>query len=146
MHSEEVSCYSNGFFSCSFQYMFFVCIFSTLTMICSVDFLFWSCLFGVLYMPCIYKDVSFLSLGGLFSIILLKIWCMPLTWESSPSSVPVIHSCFLWCPTFPIYSFLVFNFSLPYLPRSSTYLFSAHWVIGFYSFILISSPVFMSLN
>lgn len=56
---------------------------------------------------------SFLSLGKFSPGILLKIWSLPLSWDSSPTSMPIIWSLvFWWCPVLPVCSFHMFNFFL----------------------------------
>jgi len=49
-----------------------------------------TCLFSVLCASCICMGVFFLSLGKFSSMISLKIWFMPLTRDSSLSSMPII--------------------------------------------------------
>lgn len=39
---------------------------------------------------CMFMSMSFLSLGKFPSMILLKMWCMSLIWDSSPSFLPII--------------------------------------------------------
>lgn len=77
------SCAACVFFSCSSHYTFFSK--HTQCFICDIpwDFLFWSCLYGVLCVSCMCMWV-FLYFGDVFSMILVKIWSMPLTWNSSP--------------------------------------------------------------
>lgn len=52
---------------------------------------------------CICMSMPFLSLGReCSSMILLQIWPMLLSWESSTSSLPLIQRVGLWCcPTLP---------------------------------------------
>lgn len=54
------------------------------------SFFFWSYLFGVLCAFYILMGMSFLNLGR-FSIIHLKIWSMPLTWDFFPSSMSIVQ-------------------------------------------------------
>lgn len=60
-------------FHLGFNQLSLFCILNNLSMIYCVDFLFCSHIFGVLCASCICMSLSFLSLGGLF-MILLKIW------------------------------------------------------------------------
>lgn len=54
---------------------------------------------------------SFLSLDKFSPRILLKIWSLPLDWDSSPTSMPIIWSLvFWWCPILPVCSFHMFKF------------------------------------
>lgn len=97
------------FFSCSIQYAGFVMksywfsydipwgvSFPVSSIWCSV------CLFYL------YGCAFSLDWQSFFSMIMLKIWSMSLTWDSSPSSMPIYNSKirFLsWSPTFPVCSF-----------------------------------------
>ena len=56
---------------------------------CQQEFLFWSSLFGVLKASCMFIGISFFRLEKFSSIILLKIFTDPLSWESSLSSIPI---------------------------------------------------------
>ena len=53
---------------------------------------FWSRLFAVLLASCMFVGISFFRLERFSSIILLKIFAGPLSWQSSLSSIPIIHS------------------------------------------------------
>jgi hypothetical protein len=53
--------------------------------------IFWSYLFDVLCASCNFMGITFLNLDIFSSILLLKIWSMPLNLDSSPSSMPVIQ-------------------------------------------------------
>lgn len=88
-----------------------LCILSVLAMICLGDIFFYSGLFGDLCASCICLGVPFLSLGKLFSMILLKIWSMPLTWDSSPSSMHAFQKFgffFLMLSYIPVCPFSIF--------------------------------------
>ena len=76
-----------GFISCVFNVLFF-CAFSVLIIRWWEDFLF----FSPLYLQASYTFIStsFFRLGKFSSIILLKIFSRPLSWESSPSFIPII--------------------------------------------------------
>jgi hypothetical protein len=54
------------------------------------EFLFWSSLFGLLWASCMFMGISFFRFGKFSSIILLKIFTGPLSWEPSLSSIPII--------------------------------------------------------
>lgn len=68
--------------------------------------------------------LSFLRLGKFSSLTLLNIRCMPLTWDSYHSYVPIIQRFHLFMvSTFPVCPFPVFflkkSYSLIILPISS---------------------------
>jgi hypothetical protein len=101
----------------SFNILSWFSTFVVLIIMCLEGFLFWSSLFGVLEASCMFMGISFFRLGKFSSIILLKIFIGPLTWESSHSSIPIIFRfCFLleswiyWM--FWVRIFLHFAFSL----------------------------------
>jgi hypothetical protein len=86
------------------------------------EFLFWSCLFAVLEASCMFMGISFFRLRKLSSIILLKIFTVPLSWESSLPSIPVIQrfgllivswiSWMFWVRTFLLFSFYLIVVSM----------------------------------
>ena len=94
----RICCYSDVpsfvcdliFLSCSVQQPFFdsVC---WLTVILCWGCVSWSFLFGVLYLSLTLMDVSFLGLGKLSSMVLLKRCSVPLTWVYFLSSRPIIY-------------------------------------------------------
>lgn len=123
-----------------------VCLFVCFLLICLGEFLLWFCLLDALCVSCTCVGVSFLNLG--------KIWSMPLTLNSSCSSMPVIQKLFffhvvphflnvLFCIFFILFacvvSFLYFTFeawySVFYLIHSPEFLigllnfFSSTWVL-----------------
>lgn len=67
--------------------IFFLCsIYSVFLLL----FNFRSNLFGVLYACCIFIGISFLRAGKFSSMILLRIFSVPLSWDSYSSFIPVI--------------------------------------------------------
>lgn len=161
LFSDGFSFICDFFFSCSFQHTFFVLL-NVLTMTCYGDFLFCSCLFGIWWVSSICIVMSLLSLGKFSSMIFLKIWFVPLTWNCSPSPMILVqrfillmvsyiscmslswvlklfHSLWLFGLDLSLYLWmlllfcLLFNsFSLEGFPRVS------NWDTEVFNFILIS--------
>lgn len=73
-------------------------------------------------------------------MILLKIWSIPLTWDSSFSSMPIIErlGIFLCFPTLPVSSFSVFYFTLH---RFCTYFWILVFCLLLESFFLAGFPL-----
>lgn len=93
----------------------------------------------------------FLSLGKFSSIILLKIWFMPLTWDFS---FMLIIPVFCWCLTFLLFSLLILSrpstLSLSHDSLSSVWIIIfvrlypeySHWGIEVFQFHLYFSFLF----
>lgn len=143
-----------------FNILSLFCILNILTMICLGEFLLCFCLLDGLCVFCICVGVSFLNLG--------KIWSMPLTLNSSCSSMPVIQKLFffhvvphflnvLFCIFFILFacvvSFLYFTFeawySVFYLIHSPEFLigllnfFSSTWVLSSVPISIEFSPLLL---
>lgn len=86
-------------------------------MVCCGGFSFWSCLYYILCASYTHMGVFFSCLCTFSSMCLFNTCFMPLTWDSSPSAMPIIQKLF---PVLLIFSCLLliwFRSSiLSYLP------------------------------
>lgn len=108
-YSDEFSlrCDLELFFSCSFQYTFFV-ILSVLTMIQCGNIIFWSCLFGILHASYICTGMSFLGLRKSFFYGFVEDLVYATDLVSSLSPCLLFEGLvFSQCPSLPVCSFPV---------------------------------------
>jgi hypothetical protein len=66
-----------------------VCVFSVLVIMQQYNILFSYALFSVLYASNVLITRSFFRLGNFFLVILLKIFSLVMTWNSSPSFIHI---------------------------------------------------------
>lgn len=62
------------------------------------ELLFWSCLFSVLYVSYTLKDIPFSGFGRHYSVLLLKVCFVPLTWNVSFYMTIMQNVIFPCCP------------------------------------------------
>ena len=97
-NTDKLSLYSTWpfFLLAAFNIHFLPCRFSILIIMWWEDFVFWSNLIGALQASCMFIGISFFKLGKFSSIILLKMFSGPWSWDSSSFQLFFLISFFFF--------------------------------------------------